>query len=70
MLLSFVVRLIMRHTGYLTWIDDDQYWHRKYGAAQARVVLAQFSGKDTLLRSLTVPSWVWCGPQPPSRAVA
>ena len=37
----------MHHIGYLAWIENDQYWHRKYGAAQARVVLAHFSGKAT-----------------------
>jgi hypothetical protein len=49
----------MHYTGYLAWINDDQYWHRDFRAAQARVVLAQFSGKDTLLRSLKFPSSVW-----------
>jgi hypothetical protein len=59
----------MHTTGYLAWINDEQYWHREFRAAQARVVLAQFSGKDTLLRSLTVPCWVWCGSQPPTHSV-
>lgn len=40
----------MYTTGYLAWINDEQYWHREFRAAQARVVLAQFSGKDTVLR--------------------
>ena len=60
----------MHHIGYLAWIENDQYWHRKYGAAQARVVLAQFSGKATLLRSLTVSVFglVWtAAAQPRSR---
>jgi hypothetical protein len=37
----------MHTTGYLAWVNDQQYWHREFRAAQARVVLARFSGKDT-----------------------
>ncbi len=58
----------MHYTGYLAWINDEQYWHREFQAAKARVVLAQFRGKDTVLRSLTFPSSVWSASQPPTRA--
>ena len=60
----------MRHTGYLAWINDEQYWHRTLRAAQARVVFAQESGKDTLVRSLKPPFAVWWPSQPPSRHAA
>ena len=60
----------MHTTGYLAWINDHHYWHREFRAAQARVVLAQFSGKDTLLRRLKFPSSVWSATQPPTRSVA
>ncbi len=42
----------MRHTGYLVWINDEQHWHRTMRRAHARVMLAQLSGKDALVRSL------------------
>lgn len=60
----------MRHPAYLAWINDDHYWHYEFRAARARVVLAQFSGKDTLLRRLKFPSSVWSATQPPPRSVA
>jgi hypothetical protein len=42
----------MHHTGYLVWINDQQYWHRTMQGAHARVRLAQLSGKDAFIRSL------------------
>jgi hypothetical protein len=60
----------MHRSGYLTWINDEQYWHREFRTAQARVVLAQFSGKDTILRSVKSPCAVWCASQPPARRAA
>lgn len=59
----------MHHTGYVVWVNDEVYWHRSFRAAQARVVLAQFSGKDTLLRRLA-PQAVWSPSQPTSRRAA
>lgn len=47
---------VMRHTGYLVWINDDQYWHRTMRRAHARVRLGKLSGKDTVIRSLKLIS--------------
>ena len=60
----------MHTTGYLAWINDDQYWHRTFRTAQARVVLAQLSGKDTVLRRLQRPCAVWCSSPPLTRRAA
>ncbi len=42
----------MHHTGYLVWINDEQYWHRTMRNAHARVRLGQRSGQDVVIRSL------------------
>ena len=60
----------MHTIGYLAWINDEQYWHRTFRAAQARVVLAQFRGNDTVLRSLQSPCAVWFSSQPPTLRAA
>lgn len=60
----------MHHTGYVVWVNDEVYWHRRFRAAQARVVLAQFSGKDTLLRALAPPQSVWWPAGPSGRRAA
>ena len=60
----------MHRVGYLAWINDEQYWHRTFRAAQARVVLAQFSGKDTVLRRVKPPCAVWLSSLPLSLRAA
>ena len=42
----------MHHTGYVVWIDDEQYWHLTMEGAKARVRAGQLSGKDTFMHSL------------------
>lgn len=46
----------MHHTGYLVWINDEQYWHRTMQRAHARVRLGQRSGQDVVIRSLKLAS--------------
>ena len=49
----------MRRTGYLVWVNDEQYWHRTRRGAQARAKLGQRGGNDTLVRSLKPPCVAW-----------
>jgi hypothetical protein len=39
----------MKKTGYLVWVNDDQFWHSTLGSAQKRSRLAQMRGSDTLI---------------------
>lgn len=54
----------MHHAGYLVWVNDDQYWHRTLRGAQARAMLGQRGGNDTLVRSLKPPFVAWWPSQP------
>ena len=39
----------MKKTGYLVWVNDDQFWHSALGPAQKRSRLAKKKGNDTLI---------------------
>ena len=39
----------MKKTGYLVWVNDDQFWHSTLGSAQKRSRLAKMRGNDTLI---------------------
>jgi hypothetical protein len=39
----------MKKTGYLVWVNDDQFWHATLGSAQKRSRLAKTRGNDTLI---------------------
>ena len=39
----------MKKTGYLVWVNDDQFWHSTLGSAQKRSRLAKLRGNDSLI---------------------
>jgi hypothetical protein len=39
----------MKKTGYLVWVNDDQFWHSTLGSAQKRSRLAKMRGNDSLI---------------------
>ncbi len=39
----------MKKTGYLVWVNDDQFWHPTLGSAQKRSRRAKMTGNDTLI---------------------
>jgi hypothetical protein len=66
----FQMETVVRYTGYLVWVNDEQYWHRTVREAQARAMLVQRGGKDTFVRGLKPPFVAWWPSQPPGRRAA
>jgi hypothetical protein len=45
-------------TGYLVWVNDEQFWHADLKAAQRRANRAERSGHDTLIVAFEVHPYI------------
>jgi hypothetical protein len=57
----------MKKTGFLVWINDEQFWHTTLSSAQKRADRAARGGDDTLIVGFEIRPYI-INPKSVSRA--
>jgi hypothetical protein len=51
----------MKKTGYLVWVNDDQFWHSTLEAARKQSKRAEIRGNDTIIVAFEIRPYLVSG---------